>query len=102
AKPFIILIGQRVFSDEAEIIKISKLKAIGPLFRDAVIGLGLAQMVEYFLRFDFKDIFSKISIGFSRLLAGLKLLLHSKTYRFLIGRDQGKNVEVLCRFLKNK
>jgi len=92
AKPFIILIGQRVFSDEAEIIKISKLKAIGPLFRDAVIGL----------RFDFKDIFSKISIGFSRLLAGLKLLLHSKTYRFLIGRDQGKNVEVLCRFLKNK
>ena len=102
ATPSIILIGQRVFSDETKIVKVSKIKAIGPLFRDAVIGLGLAQMVEYFLRFDFRDIFSKIGITLSRLLASFKLLLHARTYCFLIGRDAEKNAETLRRFLENK
>lgn len=98
----IILIGQRISSGEAKIVKLNKMRAIGPIIRDAVIGLGLAQMVEYFLRFDFKDIFSKIGIIFSRLRVSFKLLLHSKSYCFLIGGDRAKNVEVLLSFLERE
>ena len=65
------------------------------------MGLGLPQMVEYFLRFDFKDILSKINIGFARLLASFRLLLGSNIYCFLIGRDNAKNREVLTAFLKS-
>lgn len=100
AKPSIILIGERVFSDEAKIIKTSKIKAIGPIVRDAVIGLGIAQMVEYFLRLNVRDIFGKINILLSRLLVNLKVLLRCKTYRFLVGRNRAKNADVLDSFLE--
>ena len=98
-KPSILLIGERIFSSRAKIVRVNKIKAILPLVRDAVIGLGLAQMVEYYLRFDFKDIFSKICILLSRLLVSFKFFLHGQIHRFLIGRDVKKNAEIICRFL---
>lgn len=100
ALPSIILIGERIFSDEAKIVKVNKIKAIGPIIRDAVIGLGLAQMVEYFLRLNAKDIFGKIAIAHSRLLVNFKVLLRCKTYCFLIGRNRAKNAKALISFLE--
>ena len=96
-----ILAGEREFSDNPRIVKAAKLKILSALFRDCVIGLGLPQMVEYFLRFQTKDVLSKIGIVSSRNIACVKAVLKARTYRFIIGTNPSRNAEELIRFLKD-
>ena len=101
SRPWIVFIGEREFSDTARIEPISKIRAIWPFMRDGVIGLGLPQVVEYFLRYNIKDL-GKISILISRMLASLKIILRSETYRFVLGQDREKNSEMVKNFLNSK
>jgi len=98
-EPWITIIGEREFSNESKIEKTNKIKALPVLVKNIVFGLGLPQMVEYFLRYDIKDILDKYGIALSRLFTSLKILSKSKTYRFIIGRDQKKNAKELINFL---
>ncbi|MFA5146530.1 MAG: hypothetical protein WC515_04060 [Candidatus Omnitrophota bacterium] len=96
--PWLILIGERVFSDETKVEPMGRMSAFRFLFRDGVIGLGLPQVVEYFLRNGIRDL-GKVPILFSRTLASLKLLCRSKVYRCLLGRDKKKNAETIAGIL---
>lgn len=100
SQPGIILIGEREFSNKARIVKTGKIKAIGPFIRNMVFGLGLPQMVEYFLRNNLGDILSNTKIALSRLFVSLKIIRESKTYSFIIGRNKTKNAETLLNFLQ--
>ncbi len=99
AIPFLILVGECEFSNNPRIEKIAKFNVFFPLFRDAVFGLGLPQMLEYFLRTGIKDITDKFRIILSRISASIKILSKSQSYRFVIGRDKQKNAQVLLEFL---
>jgi hypothetical protein len=98
----VILIGQRESGNDARIEKISAFKALMPLMQSSVAGLGLPQVVEYFLRFGFGEILNKFGLVLSRCRASLAVIFGSKTYRFTIGSDRKKNAEVLKEFLKNE
>jgi len=99
SRPAIILIGERIFSNNLRIEKIPKRKVIMPFFINGVFGLGLPQLIEYFLRSNIKDIFFKIKIGFSRLFVSLRIIWKSKIYRLLIGTDIDKNINRVLAFL---
>lgn len=94
SKPWIILIGEREFSDQAKIEPLAKVKAIWPFIQNGVIGLGLPQMVEYFLRNGLRDL-EKIPLIFSRMSVALKIIYQSKIYKFTIGQNKRKNIETL-------
>jgi len=95
----IILKGEREFSDNPRIFNTGRLDVLGALFRDCIVGLGLAQMVEYFLRSGAKEILSKSVIVLSRTRSCLMAVLKARTCKFVIGRDTVKNAEVLLEFL---
>ena len=100
SKPRAILIGEREYSNQAKIKPTTKLAAIGPLFQNGIIGFGLPQMVEYFLRNNFRD-FNKLGLFLARIFFALKIIMVSKVYKFTIGLDRGKNIKVLLDFLAN-
>jgi len=94
-----ILIGKRVFQEHTEIKRLSKIKCIAPFIQSGVFGLGLPQIVELFLRGDFRDILDKISMVFSRCLIFLVIVWRADTYELRIGRNISKSSEELIKFM---
>lgn len=99
AEPGILFIGKRVFSESPQIIGISKLKAFPALFRLCVMGLGIPQLLEYILRFDFTDMARQFPIFVSRLWASLLLLRKSKTFELHLGYDRAANACFVINFI---
>ena len=99
AEPLIFMIGYRKLSGDAVIFPISKWKAFRETISVLVVGVGLPQLIEYFLRLDFSDILSKIRIVVSRIIASFNLIRKSKTYGFALGTDVAFNQNLYSRFL---
>lgn len=97
----ILLIGEREFSSRARILKMNKVSAFFAMAKNSIIGLGLPQLIEYFLRGDLKDIISKFRIIFSRTLACIKVVATAKAYKFILGRDKAVNAGEFMRFYKS-
>ncbi len=91
--------GVREYSNNPRVVEAGKITVFIALLRDCVIGLGLPQMVEYFLRFDTADIFGKAWIVASRVMVCARAVKKAKTYKFIIGKDPQKNAETLLSFI---
>jgi hypothetical protein len=98
--PNAILIGKRLLGKEASIARLPRHRAAPELFRSAVVGLGLPQLVEYFLRAEIADAPNKARIAASRTAACSALLARSKVYRFDLSRDHEANKIALKAFLE--
>ena len=96
-----ILIGKRTFAQKPEIKRISKIKTIGPFVTSGVIGLGLPQIAELFLRFNMGDIFKKAFLAASRLFVFLRVIMEAETYEINLGRDVEANASELIRFIQD-
>jgi len=94
-----VFIGEREYSNNARIVNVGKIKAFSSLFKNCVIGLGLPQVVEYFLRNDRRDLAAKLMVVASRIAASIVVILRSKTLLFVMGLDSGKNAETLIRYI---
>ena len=97
-----ILIGKRVFQENSEIRKISKLKCFIPFIQSGVFGLGLPQIAELFLRSGLLEVIEKIRIIFSRSLLFLSVIYKADAYEFRIGRDLDVSTAVLASFINEK
>ena len=102
AEPGFIFVGKRIHSAKPKIIKISRFKAFGPIFRLCVMGMGLPQLLEYVLRFDLVDVLGRISIFSSRLSAALALLRKSETYELHLSYDRSANAAFVSEFVTKK
>jgi len=87
ASPKVVIVGARSSGAESSIAPMSRAQALPALAANLVFGLGLPQVLEYFLRGGVSDIFRKGSIASSRLLAALRLLSRTDCYRLVVGRD---------------
>ena len=94
-KPSCIIVGTRTFFKNPKIKRISHAKAFKYFIRDAVIGFGLPQVVEYFLRKGFSSNFGKINIAISRAFASAKIIRRSKCYELMLSRDIKRNAEMI-------
>jgi hypothetical protein len=99
-QPGIILLGERALGCEAKIEPAGRLSASKGFIKNAVIGLGLHQGMEYLLGRNTWETFSKSGLAFSRLNNSLKILRRSKVYRYVIGHDIERNHQVLLDFLR--
>lgn len=102
AEPGFIFIGKRVHSAQPKIIKASFFRTFLSLFRLCVIGIGLPQMLEYILRFEFWDIARQFPIFLSRLTAAIILIYKSKTYELHLSYDLRANAVLLTDFISNQ
>lgn len=99
-KEIVLLFSVRKLKGKPYIEKITKTKAFGALFRDAVIGIGLYQGMEFIFSNSVREVFLKIPIIFRRLILAIKLNRLSKTYRFVLSNDIGQNVCLFKDFIQ--
>jgi hypothetical protein len=102
AKPGFVFVGKRIHSLKPRIIKISRFKAFLALFSLCIMGLGVPQLLEYVLRFDFLDVGRQFPIFFSRLRASLVLLRRSETHELHLGYDRAANAAFVADFISKK
>lgn len=100
-QPGVILLGERALGYESRIEPLSKLSAAKELVKNSVVGLGLAQGMEYLLGRSPLETLGKTGLAFSRLNNCLKVLTRSEVHRYVIGHDSERNHQVLQNFLKN-
>lgn len=100
-KPGIILIGERVLGCKSEIRPIGKIKALRELVKSTVIGLGLAQGLEYMFSRDLSLILADFKLAYSRFVNCNKLLYQSTVYKYVIGHNTDINTKTLIQFLDN-
>ncbi|MBU0761969.1 MAG: hypothetical protein KKD39_02995 [Candidatus Altiarchaeota archaeon] len=94
-----LVICERNLSQDASINKASRLRAIWPLTRDMVFGLGVPQLVEHFLRNTPEDTLKKAAILIRRIWTALRAICSSQTYMFKMGLNKEVNARVLSDFL---
>lgn len=99
ADPAVVLLGERQLGGAAGLDPLGPAAAAPELFSSVVVGLGLPQVVEYFLRFDARDVARKAALVASRAAACAALLARAEVYRFRLARDGAENVAVLSALL---
>jgi hypothetical protein len=97
--PAAILLGERQLAGAASIAPMARAQAAPELGRSCVVGLGLPQLVEYFLRVSARDVADKAGLVASRSVAAAALLARARCYRFRLARDRGENTRALGEFL---
>lgn len=97
-----IVIGVRVGSGPSHMMRVSKFAALSALMRDCVIGLGLPQVVEFFLRYRWGDIWLQGRTVFSRLRALIAVCTKAETFRFEIGPDRAEAGRTLHNFFRSR
>ena len=99
--PDAIIIGARRNGDDSWIEPLSRRKALPALFANLVFGLGLPQVVEFFLRGGSSDAIRKLSIVGYRLAAVASLIRRAKCYRLALGRNTSMAADAVLSVLKN-
>jgi hypothetical protein len=97
-----LVIGKRINSNNSSINKVSKFYAVFPMVTNCILGIGVPQMIEYFIRFNIKDIASKALILISRIIVSFNVILKSRVYVFNIGTDISKNALVFLEHIEKE
>lgn len=93
--------GKWINSDNPRIERIGRIKMFLTLMRDCVFGMGLPQIVEFFLSSNPIDLLRKAGIALHRIYVICKLIIKSTPYRILLSRDIAANSRVISRFLSD-
>jgi hypothetical protein len=102
ASPEVLIVGARRNGNDSWIEPISAAKALPALTANLVFGLGLPQVVEFFLRGGSSDLLHKSSIVSFRLAAVAGLLWRAKCYRLALGRDTSMAAEAIMSTLRKQ
>ena len=97
----ILFVSQKQLNGKPNVQKCSKIKTLKVLVRDAVIGVGLYQGVEFLFSHSPFEIISRIGIAWQRFYMALKLTLRSQTFEILFSRDISMNTQVFRDFVRS-
>lgn len=95
-----ILLGERSLGCGCTIEPASRLSGSKEFIKNSVVGLGLHQGMDYLLGRNLRDTFGKVGLASSRLYNSLVVLRRSRVFRYTIGHDRQRNMEVLLDFLE--
>jgi hypothetical protein len=95
-----IVIGRRWLNGGGSLTALPRRALIAPLIRDGVVGMGVAQMIEYVLRQGPRDFLGQGGVAVGRALICAHALSGSKAWRLELSRDQQQNWEALAPLLR--
>ena len=95
-----VLFGRWTAEAAPSFHRLGALRGVGALLKHAVIGLGLPQVVEFFLYGGLGELTGKVSITLSRLLAVCRLVRQCELLEFRTCRDLTRNREALLEALE--
>lgn len=98
--PARLIIGKWTAAAKPELRKSGAFSAFRALLRDCVFGLGLPQVVEFFLQSTFRDTIAKSLIAASRVYASLIISCKSECYTLYLSRDRQANEKLIRELLR--
>jgi hypothetical protein len=99
APPEVIVFGLRRLNGAGRVTAAGRLFAVRQLLASLVFGVGLPQLLEYFLRMDIADVFRKTRLVLSRTIAAGRLLRQAEAYVLELGPDKESNMQIVHSFL---
>jgi hypothetical protein len=94
-----IVIGRRALGREASLERLPRRAAIATLFREAVVGVGIYQGMEWVLQHGMRDVFGQTDAFFTRARSCAAGLAHADVWRLTVGRDYDRNWAALQQLL---
>ena len=86
-----LVIGRRSLGREAHLEPVSRSAALGPLLREAVIGVGVYQGMEFVLQRGVRDVLGKLGVARNRARCCAAGLARARVWRLTLGRDHERN-----------
>jgi hypothetical protein len=90
-----LVIGRRTLGHAARLEPVPRRAAVGALFREAVVGVGIYQGMEFVLQRGLRDVGGKAGTAATRSLCAATALRHARVWRYWIGRDHERNWDAL-------
>ena len=94
-----IVVGRRSLGTEARLERAPRRLAAGALLREAVVGVGVYQGLEFLLQQGWRDAFGKAGVGATRAACCAAALRHATVWSLTVGRDRERNWEALSPLL---
>lgn len=95
-----LVIGRRTLGTDARLEPLPKRRAAATLFREAVVGVGLYQGMEFVLQRGMRDVLGQAGPAATRAAACAALVRRARVWRFTVGRDRDRNWATLERLLR--
>jgi hypothetical protein len=90
-----LVIGQRTLGADAGIERVPRRAALGTLLREAVVGVGLYQGMEFVLQRGMLDAAGQVRPAAMRASRCAAVLRHAAVWRLTLGRDRDRNWRAL-------
>jgi hypothetical protein len=94
-----LVIGRRSLGRDARLEPLARAAAAGPLVREAVVGVGVYQGMEFILQRGMRDAVGKLGVAATRAAACAAALPRVKVWRLTLGRDRERNWQALAPLL---
>jgi hypothetical protein len=95
-----LVIGRRTLGREARIERAGRPGAVGTLVREAIVGVGIYQGMEFILQRGMRDVLGKLDIALTRAACCAAGLARAQVWRATLGRDHEANWEALAPLLR--
>jgi hypothetical protein len=97
-----LVIGRRSLGRDPSLERVSRRRALGPLIREAVIGVGLYQGMEFVLQRGMRDALRKLDVAAMRASCCALCLGRSRVWELTLGRDHDRNWDTLRALLEGE
>ncbi len=97
-----LVIGQRTLARSARLERLPRRSALGTLVREAVVGVGIYQGMEFVLQHGLRDVAGKLGVAATRSLCAGAALSRARVWRLWLGRDHERNWEALRTLLDSR
>ena len=94
-----LVVGRRSLGREATLEPLPRSAAVGTLLREAVVGVGIYQGMEFVLQRGMRDTLAMSGIAATRTRACAAALRRAKVWRLTIGREHERNWDALAPLL---
>jgi hypothetical protein len=95
-----IVIGRRTLGRDAQLERVPRRRAIGTLLREAVVGVGIYQGMEFILQRGMRDVVGKVDVAMTRTACCAAGLARAQVWRATMGRDPERNWAALSAVLR--
>ena len=93
--------GRRSLGREGALERLPRRAAVGTLFREAVVGVGVYQGMEFVLQRGMRDVLGKAGVAATRTRCCAAGLAGAQVWRLTLGRDHDANWAALQPLLRD-
>ena len=95
-----LVIGRRSLGSRASLEPVPRRSAVATLVREAIVGVGIYQGMEFVLQHGMRDVAGQLGVAVSRTACCSGVLARARVWRLTVGRDHSCNWDALAPLLR--